>query len=156
MPSCHGSSLKPSESLGVLFNNFVLCTFCPLYICDEDSALYFFCNTLLIFSDMFRLRYFYKRISLMGLSWWPSIGDSICLHWEVVGLIPGSGKFSSILAWKIPWSEKSGGLQSMELAKNRIWLFEHTRTSVSHALWTVKTSSFPLQFLPYGRCQWLY
>ena len=66
VPSCHGSSLKPSESLGVLFNNFVLCTFCPLYICDEDSALYFFCNTLLIFSDMFRLRYFYKRYQSDG------------------------------------------------------------------------------------------
>ena len=38
-----------------------------------------------------------------------------------VGLIPGSGRFpekemvthSSILAWRIPWTEKSGGIQSM-------------------------------------------
>ena len=37
------------------------------------------------------------------------------------GLIPGSGKspggematHSNILAWKIPWTEKSGGLQFM-------------------------------------------
>ena len=37
-----------------------------------------------------------------------------------VGLIPGSGRFpekemvthSSILAWRIPWTEKSGGIQS--------------------------------------------
>ena len=37
------------------------------------------------------------------------------------GLIPGLGKFpggghdnpSSILAWRIPWKEESGGLQSM-------------------------------------------
>ena len=38
------------------------------------------------------------------------------------GLIPGSGRspggghvflYSSILAWRIPWSEKPGGLQSM-------------------------------------------
>ena len=39
---------------------------------------------------------------------------------EDVGLIPGSGKspeggngtHSSILAWKIPWTEETGGLQS--------------------------------------------
>ena len=42
-----------------------------------------------------------------------SAGDS--------GLIPGSGRFpgvrdgtySSILAWRIPWTEEPGGLQSM-------------------------------------------
>ena len=40
-----------------------------------------------------------------------------------VGLIPGSGKspgegngnYSSILAWRIPWTEEPGGLQSMGL-----------------------------------------
>ena len=39
-----------------------------------------------------------------------------------VGLIPGLGRslekematHSSILAWKIPWTEEPGGLQSME------------------------------------------
>jgi len=39
-----------------------------------------------------------------------------------LGLIPGSGKYplekgmaahSSILAWRIPWTEEPGGLQSM-------------------------------------------
>jgi len=38
-----------------------------------------------------------------------------------LGLIPGSGRFlekgmathSSVLAWKIPWTEELGGLQSM-------------------------------------------
>ena len=43
------------------------------------------------------------------------------------GLIPGSGRspggghgnFSSILAWKISWTEEPGGLQSME--SQRIW-----------------------------------
>ena len=37
-----------------------------------------------------------------------------------VGLIPGSGGssgegngYSNILAWRIPWTEESGGLQSM-------------------------------------------
>ena len=42
------------------------------------------------------------------------------------GSIPGLGKsleeematHSSILAWRIPWTEQSGGLQSMELKKS--------------------------------------
>ena len=34
----------------------------------------------------------------------------------------------SILAWKIPWSEESGGLQSMGLAKSRTLLSERTLT----------------------------
>ena len=41
---------------------------------------------------------------------------------ETLGLIPGSGRspgeetatHSSILAWRTPWTEESGGLQSME------------------------------------------
>ena len=42
-----------------------------------------------------------------------------------LGLIPGSGKslekematHSSILAWRIPWTEEPGGLQSMGLQR---------------------------------------
>ena len=42
-------------------------------------------------------------------------------------LIPGSGRspeegmatHSSILAWKMPWTEQSGGLQSVGVAKSR-------------------------------------
>ena len=42
-----------------------------------------------------------------------------------VGSIPGSGRspgegmatHSSIVAWRIPWTEKSGGLQSMGLQR---------------------------------------
>ena len=41
------------------------------------------------------------------------------------GSIPGSGRFpregngkhSSVLAWKIPWTEEPGGLQSMVLQR---------------------------------------
>ena len=29
---------------------------------------------------------------------------------------------SSILAWEIPWTEETGGLQSMESQKSRTWL----------------------------------
>ena len=44
-----------------------------------------------------------------------------------LGLIPGSGRFpgegsathSSILAWRIPWAEGPGGLQSMESKRVR-------------------------------------
>ena len=43
------------------------------------------------------------------------------------GSIPGSGRslekgkgaHSSILAWRIPWTEEPGGLQSMELQRVR-------------------------------------
>ena len=44
--------------------------------------------------------------------------ESACTSGDL-GLIPGSGRFpwrrahSSILAWRIPWTEKPGGLQSM-------------------------------------------
>ena len=30
-----------------------------------------------------------------------------------LGRVPGGGTHSSILAWKIPWTEEAGGLQSM-------------------------------------------
>ena len=38
-----------------------------------------------------------------------------------VAKTPGGGNdnHSSILAWEIPWTEEPGGLQSMELQKNR-------------------------------------
>ena len=43
-----------------------------------------------------------------------------------LGLIPGSGRFpgernaphSSTLAWRIPWTEELGGLQSVGVAKS--------------------------------------
>ena len=30
--------------------------------------------------------------------------------------------YSSILAWKIPWTEEPGGLQLMGLQKSQVWL----------------------------------
>ena len=53
---------------------------------------------------------------------------------------------SSILAWRIPWAEKPGGLQSMGPLKSRTCLSTHThthtgeRTSVSLLI----CQSFPL------------
>ena len=32
----------------------------------------------------------------------------------------GLATHSSLLAWRIPWTEESGGLQSVEVAKSRV------------------------------------
>ena len=54
-----------------------------------------------------------------------------------VGLIPGSGNplekgmatHSSVHAWRIPWTETSGGLQSTGLQKvGHVWATEHVHT----------------------------
>ena len=41
---------------------------------------------------------------------------------------------SSVLAWKIPWREEPGGLQSTGVAKSRIRLSDFTFTFHFHAL----------------------
>ena len=41
---------------------------------------------------------------------------------------------SSTLAWKIPWTEERGGLQSMGVIKSRRWLSDFTFTFHFHAL----------------------
>ena len=38
---------------------------------------------------------------------------------------------SSIPAWKIPWTEEPGGLQSVGLQKSQTWLSEHKTWGVS-------------------------
>ena len=50
------------------------------------------------------------------------------LGWE--GLLEkGMATYSSILAWRIPWTEKSGGVQSIGLQRvRRAWVIKHTRT----------------------------
>ena len=41
--------------------------------------------------------------------------------------------YSSILAWKIPWTEEPGGLQSMGLQRVRHdWVTKHTHTHKQH------------------------
>ena len=59
----------------------------------------------------------------MGLPWWLSGKESACNAGDTgdVGSIPGLGRspeeematHSSILAWRIPWTEEPGGQQSM-------------------------------------------
>ena len=67
--------------------------------------------------------------SLYGLPWWLSGKDSFHLpmqeiqarsySWEDV-LEKEMATCSSILAWKIPWTDEPGGLQSME--PQRSWM----------------------------------
>ena len=47
-----------------------------------------------------------KRLSTMQETWVPSLGWEDPLEKEMA-------IHSSVLAWKIPWAEESGGLQSM-------------------------------------------
>ena len=62
--------------------------------------------------------------SLLGLPWWLSGKESACSTGDP-GLIPGLGRspgegrgtHSSILAWRIPWTEEPGGLESMGLQR---------------------------------------
>ena len=42
--------------------------------------------------------------------------------------------YSSTLAWKIPWMEEPGGLQSLRVAKSRAQLNDFTFTFHFHAL----------------------
>ena len=49
------------------------------------------------------------------------------LVWEDA-LEKGMTTHSSILAWKIPWTEEPGGLQSMGLQKSQTQLSDQTKT----------------------------
>ena len=61
-----------------------------------------------------------QHAHIVGFCWWLSSKESTCSAADL-GSIPGRedplkkkmATHSSILAWKIPWTEKPGGLQSM-------------------------------------------
>ena len=63
---------------------------------------------------------------VIGFPWWLSGKESACNAGDV-GSTPGSGRspgegmatYSSILAWRIPWTEEPGRLQSMGSQKVR-------------------------------------
>ena len=68
--------------------------------------------------------------------------ESSC-NMEDLGSVPGLGRFpqeegmathSSILAWRIPWTEKPGGLQSMGLQRVGHYLATKQQQWSSHAL----------------------
>ena len=51
-----------------------------------------------------------KNLPAMWETWFPSLG------WEDP-LEEGLAAHSSVLAWRIPWTEEPGGLQSMGLQR---------------------------------------
>ena len=64
-------------------------------------------------------------MSLRGLPWWLS-GKELAGNAGNMGSIPGWGilpggghvaTHSSVLAWRIPWTEEPGGLQNMGLQR---------------------------------------
>ena len=67
-------------------------------------------------------------------------------------LIPGLGwspekemaVHSSILAWEIPWTEESGGLQSLGLQKSWTRLSDYTTTTYCHMSLGIFTDKEPL------------
>ena len=59
-----------------------------------------------------------------------------CLGWEDI-LGKGMATRPSILAWRIPWTEEPGGLQSMRSERvGRDWAVDHTQwfTRTTHRL----------------------
>ena len=71
-----------------------------------------------------------------------SSGKRTCLQCRRCGFDRWMGKItlekemathSSILAWKVPWTEESGGLQSMRLqrAEHR-WMIKHTEMNIKY------------------------
>ena len=67
-----------------------------------------------------------KRLPAMQETWVRSLGQEDPLEKEMV-------THSSTLAWKIPWTEKPGRLQSMG-SLSRTWLSAFTFTFHFHAL----------------------
>ena len=61
----------------------------------------------------------HHRLSGHGFGWTPGVGDgqgglACCDSWDM-------GTHSNILAWKIPWTEEPGELQSMGLQRVRLY-----------------------------------
>ena len=72
---------------------------------------------------------FSSSFSSVGLLWWLSVKESSCQCrgcsfnlWVENPLQKEMATHSIILAWRIPWTEESGGLQPMGVAKSQTWL----------------------------------
>ena len=78
----------------------------------------------------------YKREEIQVYTWayWGLSGKESACHTRNVGSIPDQADplekemstHSSILAWEIPWTEDSGGLQTMWSQKNQTQLSDQT------------------------------
>ena len=74
-----------------------------------------------------------KNLPAMRETWVQSLGREDPLE-------KGTAIYSSILAWRIPWTEESGGLQSLGLQRSQTQLsdfhllthLEHTGRKISH------------------------
>ena len=96
------------------------------------------------------LRFSLGAVSFHWLPWWLSGRESTC-NAEDAGLIPGSGRspgrghgnHSSILAWRIPWTEEPDGLQPTGLQRVR-----HDGKNSTHT----HTSSCTASYNTRGRC----
>ena len=60
-----------------------------------------------------------KNLPAMWETWVQSLGREDPLEKEM-------GAHSSILAWRIPWTEQTGGLQSIGSQESQIWLSDKT------------------------------
>ena len=69
----------------------------------------------------------HKSNSIWMVCWWSACqGKRHKRHWfhpwvGTVSLEEGTATHSSILAWRIPWTEEPGGPQSMELPESQTW-----------------------------------
>ena len=110
-PAMHSSKARILQA-----NASALCigSYCSLQIFSFITILW----TRVLFSDciVFHCRNDHHLISTQGFPG-GSNGKESAFSAGDVGSIPGSGRFprgdSSILAWRIPWTEEPGGLQSM-------------------------------------------
>ena len=106
---------------------FKVCNFMFLYVYTPEAITSFkimnICNTLESSSCPFVIC-FLSHLSISGL---PDGSDDQCtmpetgvlsLGWEDI-LEKGMATQSSILAWRIPWTEEPGGIQSMRLQRVR-------------------------------------
>ena len=69
----------------------------------------------------------FQKAGLLGVSWWLSGEESACSVGDTGDVVltcesgrsleEGTATHSSILAWRIPWTEEPGGLQSTGLQR---------------------------------------
>ena len=68
-----------------------------------------------------------KNLPAMQETWVQSLGQDITLEEEME-------THSSILAWKMPWTEEPGGIQSMRVTEesDTIWQLKSNSKAASH------------------------
>ena len=83
-----------------------------------------------------------KKLLALQETWVQSLG------WEDP-LEAGMATYSSILAWRIPWTEEPGGLQSMESQSDMTeWLSTvHSTSHLKHFFWMLNGASLVAQIV---------